>query len=316
MLIKNRPVFTDTFEALEKFTPDANSSYIYGSSPEERSEHSNQWEKSCVGVKFVSLTNQGPESFSYEHDDTTKSVRLRSSRDQQDFWRSLTHRKVYLDITALEHQVWAALLKSALAVGLRVFVLYSEPGAYTFSRSPREGDIFDLSERITGLAPLPGFASLSEARQEDEVTFVALLGFEGIRLKYCVEQVQPPRNRIVPIIGVPGFQAEYPFYTYDGNRTALDETGAWQYARFAKANCPFSLFYLLEDVAAAHTYDVIKIAMIGTKPHALGAVLFALLSPRSVELIYDHPIRKPFRTEGKGRTLLYNISAMSSPAVG
>jgi hypothetical protein len=204
MLIRNRPIFTDIFDALEDFKPDANSSYIFGSSPEERSEHSSQWEQSCVGVNFVSLTDQGSESFSYQQGGTLQSVRLRSSRDQQDFWRCLSHRKIYLDITALEHQVWAALLKSALAAGLRTFVLYSEPGAYTFSRSPREGDIFDLSERITGLAPLPGFASLSEARQEDEVTFVALLGFEGIRLKYCVEQVQPPRNRIVPIIGVPG----------------------------------------------------------------------------------------------------------------
>jgi hypothetical protein len=41
-------------------------------------------------------------------------------------------------------------------------------------------------------------------------------------------------------------------------------------------------------------------------------VLFSLLSPRSIELIYDHPIRKATRTEGIGRVLLYEVSAMSS----
>ena len=69
---------------------------------------------------------------------------------------------------------------------------------------------------------------------------------------------------------------EYPFYAYHGNRSALTETQAWKDVRFAIANCPFSLYYLLEDVAYDYPGDMLKIAPIGTKPHALGAILFAL----------------------------------------
>jgi hypothetical protein len=314
MLIRNRPIFTDVFDTLESFTPEPNSAYIYGVSPEERSEHSELWEQSCTDVLFVPITGQGESDFSYTCSGKSTVARLRSGVELRNVWRSLGRPKAYLDITGLEHQIWAPLLKAALSVGIQLFAVYLEPAAYRFSPLPKEGDIFDLSESIKGLAPLPGFASLGEAREEEEVTFVALLGFEGVRFKYCLEQVQPPRNRIIPVVGVPGFKPEYPFYTYDGNRPVLDETGSWKNVRYARANCPFSLFYLLEDIAATHPRDVIKIATIGTKPHALGAVLFSMLSPRSVELVYDHPIRKRSRTEGKGRVLLYQISAMSFSA--
>ena len=215
MLINNRPIFTDVFESFESFKPDANSAYIYGTSPEERSEHSDRWERSCSDVLFVSVIQQAESEFTYNLSDKVQTARLRSGLDLRDFWRSLERPKAYLDITGLEHQVWAPLFKSALSVGVQLFGVYMEPASYRFSPLPREGDIFDLSERIKGLAPLPGFASLGEVREEEEVTFVALLGFEGVRFKYCLEQVQPPRNRIVPVVGVPGFQPEYPFYTYD-----------------------------------------------------------------------------------------------------
>lgn len=311
MQIRSRPIFTNSFTGLTAFRPEGDSAYIFGQSDlEERNSRSAQWEQTCEDVLFVPIFEQGESDFSCEFNGQ-KTVRLRSGLDLRAFWRSLGRTKAYLDITGLDHHVWAPLLKSGLSMGMQLFGVYLEPAAYRFSPTPREGDIFDLSERIKGLAPIPGFASLSEAQHEDDVTLVALLGFEGVRFKYCVEQVQPPRNKIIPVIGLPGFQPEYPFYTYDGNRPILDETGAWKYVRFARANCPFCLLYLLQDIATEHPLDIIKIATIGTKPHALGAVLFSILSPRSIELVYDHPIRKASRTEGTGRVLVYEISAVS-----
>ena len=50
--------------------------------------------------------------------------------------------------------------------------------------------------------------------------------------------------------------------------------------------------------------------MIGTKPHAVGAVLFYLDSPSDVELVYDHPVRKADRTMGTSRVCVYNISLL------
>ena len=78
--------------------------------------------------------------------------------------------------------------------------------------------------------------------------------------------------------------------------------------RFATANDPFSLYYLLQDIADENRDDLLKIAPIGTKPHALGAVLFAITNPQKVELVYDHPIRKAKRTQGFSRLLVYHVS--------
>jgi hypothetical protein len=95
--------------------------------------------------------------------------------------------------------------------------VYVEPGDYRFSASPTDVTLFDLSEKIEGISPLPGFVTLS-SRPGPEALFVPLLGFEGARLAFMLEAVQPKRENIVPIIGVPGFRPEYPFYTYLGNR--------------------------------------------------------------------------------------------------
>jgi hypothetical protein len=127
---------------------------------------------------------------------------------------------------------------------------------------------------------------------------------------FAIEGVQPPLSKIVPIIGVPGFRPEYPFHTYLGNRTILSKGGVWKRARYATANCPFSAFYKLEEIAADYPGHLMKVAPIGTRPHALGAVLFALSRDRDVELVYDYPIPNPNRTAGVGTILVYEISAL------
>ena len=58
----------------------------------------------------------------------------------------------------------------------------------------------------------------------------------------------------------------------------------------------------------ANEAGLMKIAPIGTKPHALGAFLFPLKTSRRVEFVYDFPIRKRNRTIGTGKVFVYRIS--------
>ncbi len=215
---------------------------------------------------------------------------------------------MYLDITGIEHHVWAALVRSALENRIPLQVVYSEPRVYTPNINPAdEASLFDLSEGISGIAPLPGFVSL---RAHDvSPVLIALLGFEGARSAFVVETVQPEQAKLVPLVGVPGFEAEYPFHTYLGNRKTFEAQRAWRNVQFARASCPFSVMYKLQDIAARYEREPIQIALIGTKPHALGAVLFYLNTTRDVELIYDFPIRKSTRTKGVARVHVYNLSA-------
>ena len=82
---------------------------------------------------------------------------------------------VYVDITGLSHSTWAGVLKSAIDNGYKVMVVYVEPGLYSRSDAPLEGQIYDLSDKITEISPLPGFAVL--APKKAETMFVPLLGF-------------------------------------------------------------------------------------------------------------------------------------------
>ncbi|MDY7540123.1 hypothetical protein QN372_06035 [Undibacterium sp. RTI2.1] len=140
--------------------------------------------------------------------------------------------------------------------------------------------------------------------------FACLLGFEGTRLKHIIENIEPNYEDIIPIIGVPGFKPWYLFDTFLGNRTTLSENSIWQRVLYAPAHCPFSCFYTLADLHEEFPDRAMKIAMVGTKPHALGSVMFHLANFCATELVYDHPIRKHGRTDGTERLHVYHVSAI------
>jgi len=309
MTVRDRPILTDIYSTVEEFVPEKDSVYVSGTSVEERSIHSPDWENAALGqgVQFVRINSQEISAIELEIGGASIRVALRSNTQLRALWDRFSNRAVYLDITGLSHHVWAPLVKAALHHIPEFRAVYIEPHDYRFRANPIEGEIFDLSERILGVLPIPGFASLMPTA-DDNVCFVPLVGFEGTRLSYILEQVQPPGGKILPVVGVPGFVPHYPFQTYHGNQLPFIQTQAWKNVHFAIANCPFSLFYVLDEISSKHPHDLLKIAPIGTKPHALGAVLYNIARPRQVEMIYDHPIRKATRTAGSSRLLVYHLS--------
>jgi len=309
--LHDRPLLVDVLDDPAMFNPQDGAVFVVGSSVEDRVDHVAAWKSRAEKIRFVHVAEQGKSNFAYINGSELTLVSLRSETQLQEFWSRCGTQTVYLDLTGFAHHVWAPLVRSCLVGGYRLMVIYVEPRDYRYNVAPTEGEIFDLSERISGISPIPGFAALRETREEN-VCFVPLIGFEGRRFAYVVEQVQPPGGKIVPIVGVPGFRPEYPFHAYLSNRPILLETRSWKNMRFATANDPFSLYYLLQDIAAENRGDLLKIAPIGTKPHALGAVLFAIKSPQTVELVYDHPIRKAKRTHGFSRLLVYHVSSFLS----
>lgn len=304
--IRDRPLLTESYENIKQFVPSEGSIYIQGKSVEERSIHSKEWENNTNNINFLNIEVQEPNSFTATFNSKMYEVQLRSSKQINELVSHFQNKEVYIDITGLSHHIWAPLIKGSLFNRIAIKAVYVEPKEYSFSKTITEGEIFDLSEKITGIKAIPGFASLTEINDEN-VCFIPLIGFEGIRLSHILEEVQPPVDKIIPIIGLPGFKVQYPFYTYHGNQSALTSTKSWKDVRFAIANCPFSLFYTLEDIAKEYPQDLLKISPIGTKPHALGAILYYLMRSRNVEIIYDHPIRKATRTQGTSKLFVYNI---------
>lgn len=303
------PLFTSVLPDIGQLKPLDGSLYITGASEEERNHHTSQLERAFSNVTFARVTRDDRSRATISVQQGDVEIRLRSIQNIIQTLAMDSYTAVYLDITGLDHHVWAPLLRAIRRGKTSSFCVYVEPGDYRFSSAPTEATIFDLSERIDGIGPLPGFASLTFSN-EPEALFVPLLGFEGARFTFMLEAVQPIRNQIYPVIGVPGFRPEYPFHAYLGNRLPLTDTRAWQNVRFVLANCPFSLYHMLSDLSRISPHRSLKIALIGTKPHALGALLYYLDHSSTAEIIYDHPTRKAKRTVGTFRTCLYDLSLL------
>lgn len=311
--LESLPSYTIRFTSRESFSVPPDAVYLYGESVEHRSHLPKEW-VATQGCSFVRLEELDYDSLAFKIGEETYQLRSRSDlRAFADRAQNLST-TIYLDITGLSHHVWAAILTEFIGRtaspdngGIQVMAVYVEPSTYTRSAVPRPGDIFALSERLHGLRPLPGLARLRRLRTERSV-LVALLGFEGWRFDSVLARMEPDMQLVVPIIGVPGFRAEYPFFTLEGNSIPLEKEDLWMRHRFATANDPFEVFQILDHLQGSYPEHLLRIALVGTKPHALGAVIFHAVKPEMSELIYDNPVRRAGRTDSDRTVLCYDIS--------
>lgn len=308
-LLRSRPLPVRRFSAYSELTALGSPTVYYFRGEETRSQAIDGWIHQSDGSEFVLVSAADDFTLTLSSSAGSKDLRSRDQPGQRRYWESVREGPVVLDITGLGHSAWAVLLRGAMSAGRDVLVTYAEPKEYTRSDAPTEGQIFDLSERTGGIRPIPGFASLAE--NSGRRVCVPLLGFEGTRFLHLISVLQPAAERVIPVIGVPGFRAEYPFHSYRGNRIALLEADAWKDCRFAAANCPFSALYALQDIQVSLDPSLsIAVAPIGTKPHALGAMLFYLTSDTPVELVYDHPVRSRKRTSGATTVSVYDLTGV------
>ena len=227
-------------------------------------------------------------------------------RDEGAITALLSYPRLLIDISGLQHSVWAPLLKNAYLNKVRTRVLYAEPESYKSHPSPASATLFDLSIKFDGLEPLAGFARLSGPQDETKCLFVAMLGFEGNRPERLVMQVDP-LPKVIPVIGVPGFQLEFPAFTVACNRVLLSEYNAHSEVRYARASCPFEAYDILCAIRKEYPDHYMYLAPVGTKPHALGTILFAIANPNTTEVMFDHPVRKAGRTKGVGVIHIYDL---------
>jgi hypothetical protein len=312
MVVTSRAFRTEAFHHATEYRPPSNAIYVYSAGIEERNLHLQAWKAHVDNLPTLEI-HEGDGIITYSGA-LNGSARLRSQNEFREMFAGLNDRTILLDITGLSASAWAPMIRNAFQLRADIRILYAEPEHYTPSEKLVEsGGWSELSESRAGVSPLPTFANLS-ATSPDQFLLVPLLGFEGARFRYVYEQIQPLGGRIVPVIGVPGFRLEYPFYAYHGNKAVLSETQSWRRIRYVPADCPYSLLQELSTLSGQYPDDRLVIAPIGTKPHALGAVLFALLNPDRVELVYDHPKKKKGRTSGTGKLLSYDITILYSGA--
>jgi hypothetical protein len=216
--------------------------------------------------------------------------------------------RVLIDITALPHHVWAPVLQACIRAGFRVRAFYVEPDDYRTHPSPASASLFDLSVSFGGLSPLPGFAKLSGPADDEPSLFVAFLGFEGNRAERIINQLEPP-PRVIPVIGAPGYQINYPAITVACNRAFLSAFDCNSDIRLAKASCPFEAMETLASIRRDFPDHYLYIAPVGTRPHALGALQYAMANEGHCEILFDHPVRQSNRTSGRGIAHVFHLQS-------
>ncbi len=305
--ISDLPLYSQTFSGLPDFLLNSEVIIALGDSNEERGSClqavSETTPDSFWLLKETDNLNQAESQFR----GVSSFVNLRDPDQIKETILSVSGGSLVIDLTSLPAHIWAPIMRVCLEVGVEVRSIYIEPDDYARSSTPGVGSLYDLSERITGIQPIPGFAALRSI-DDDSSVFVPLMGFEGARLSFMLDQLEPTPDRIFPIIGVPGFKKEYPFSTYLGNQVPLEDTRAWRNATYSRANCPFSAYYAIERVAALRPGHHLRIAPIGTKPHCLGAILYNIDNQAGSEIVYDHPRRSRSRTKGIARVSVFEIS--------
>ena len=212
-----KPVFTRLFGGLELVPFEPNSLLIRGDSAEERSQYPAGWDAGATGVTVLDIIEEDPSAIVAEIEGDRIEAQLRSERAIVDL---LAARRVdvhYLDITGLPHHVWAPILRGLRTLSTPCSVIYAEPVDYRRSLTPTAATIFDLSERIRGIAPIPGFASLASAEDNDAL-FIPLLGFEGARLAFVLEAVHPRKT------------ASVQSWVYRGSERSTRSTRTWAIA--------------------------------------------------------------------------------------
>lgn len=161
-----------------------------------------------------------------------------------------------------------------------ISVFYTEPQSYLFPRK-----IFSSYHSSTGpltISEIQGFPGY-EARGEKRV-LVILLGFDGDLSKEINEDVSPSETLVVN--GFPSYSPKFKDISLIANEKLTSDKDVS--IKFSRANNPFEVFNLLEDLKNKMENSFINIAPLGTKPMALGACLFALYYP-DVRVVYPLP---------------------------
>ena len=218
-----------------------------------------------------------------------------------------------IDISGVDHLFWAGCIVEFKSKVAGLYFIYTEPSAYKFAVKPEgldlfETGLFDLSDRSRGVSPLPRFANLRGPELYDgRSVFVPLLGFEGRRALNVLSGLDPTPPDVIPVVGVPGYRLDFPSFTIACNEVFFRETRSQARIMYAPANDPFGARNVLRTISEDYPDAYMYVAPIGTRPHALGALMFADEERERAEILFDHPVRKTDSRQGAGKAHLYRI---------
>jgi hypothetical protein len=216
--------------------------------------------------------------------------------------------RILLEATTLGFAEVYLACRALRARGLAgVSLLYVEPLEYSAPRGQllRRRD-FELSDEVPGYIPVPGATILLEDRKAQRGVF--FLGYEERRLDRAMEDHPIVPSRTAVVFGVPAFQPGWEMDAFANNARVLRDRSISGGVHFCGAQNPLAAYEVLVQVSKEREKDEeMFVAPIGTKPHGIGAALFAAENPE-VGILYDHPKRKRKRTSKVSSWHLFDVT--------
>ena len=300
-----------TVSALDGVVFRGGSLFVYSRLDQQDRENVAHWHKRCreQGAPCWAAVQESEDVVTLESGDgRERDVNVGDLADLRALFPKGSN--VVIDISGLGHDFWAGCLEALSGHVSTLTYIYTEPREY--QRRPERDkvgpfDLFDLSPRTMGPRPLSGFLNLGGPGRRQSL-FVPLLGFEGQRTMNVLNEIDPGPAHTVPVIGVPGYQIEFPAYTAYCNQDFFETTGSHRKWRSAPASDPFAVKSILGQIRRDYPDDYLYIAPIGTRPHALGAMLYAREQPELCEILFDRPVSRKGSRMGRGPSHLYCIT--------
>lgn len=215
--------------------------------------------------------------------------------------------RVCIDITTIKQGLLFLLIKLFVrdVKPSHLFAGYTEPVEYKKREISVIGEEeFDLYDRVLGSSKsVPGF---SKSQSQNKICLIAPMGFDTQRLQTIYESLNP--HKLIPIVGFPSFVPGWNLTAIKMNYMVLRTSGSIDMVETCEAASPFYLYDLINEAYHRNVsnYDI-YISPLGTRPHCLGAALFASNFP-SVFLVYDFPVEKKFRSDNVLKTNIYYLS--------
>ena len=259
----------------------------------------------CADIIKANQTNISVVELEYVEKDemhvvcsSAPNIPLGSQKAITELVQSYGYERVYIDVTGMNVRISAALLLRLTNMGIETHAVYAEPDKYLSEQFHKEGEYHEWAGEIDDIIPLPGFSNIADPN--NEFIFCVFLGFEGGRFAHMLREMQPIEDLTIPIFGIPGFRIEYPYNAYWSNRKGLKEAESAANVKYASANSIVDAYMLLNRIFKESKNKKMIVAPIGTKPHTIASIAFAITHFRNVEIAYDNPKKTEPRAKGVG----------------
>jgi len=230
------------------------------------------------------------------------------AEDIKDIVKPVIENTILLEATTLRITEILLFLKAIKKLGyFKVSLLYLEPEYY---RSPHRDHVlqrrdFELSDNVEAFLGIPG--SLIRLKDNPPTRAVFLLGYEGERLDRALDETGIKPSKCSVVFGVPAFRPGWEMDSFANNVNIIVERKIAQGILFAGAQNPLSAFESIKKVYdSCGDKERLIIGPIGTKPHGIGAALFAC-EYNNVGVIYDYPAKRQERSRHIGNWHLFNV---------